>query len=377
MRGWRRLEAAAATLHEVMVTGLWLGLAVLGWGFGLIMTAPERLGRGVAGLWEELATTARWRGALLGLAVLLALATLPGWAGRPVVVAITGALWLAYAGQAWNILTGFAGPLSLGPVLYIGLGAGLGIGLGPWLGPLAATVVAMVAAAVAAAITGALALRCGRNQGVVFALLTLIFAETGHLAFSQLGGWSGLGAPVTRGGPVAIYYLMLAMTVGLLVLSRQLLRARLGRRWLAVREDPVAAAAVGVPVAWARLSAMAVSAALTAPAGLILAWSSPPPSSDSLFSLTRTLEIALVAMVGGLGTLIGPVLGAALVAPTAAALDWLAQRPGHHPLPGLTGLGIGLALVAVVALLPRGLWPSLGHRLGLVVKPSDRGGRRR
>jgi branched-chain amino acid transport system permease protein len=255
----------------------------------------------------------------------------------------------------------------LGHVLFVGLGAAAGAGLAPWLGLVPAGLVAMAAAAAVAAATGALAQRCGRDHGAVFTLLTLIFAEAGRLALTplpRLGGGPGLGA--APGGPVAVYYLMLAMTLGLLVLSRLLLRSRRGRRWLAVREDPVTAAAIGIDPAGARLSALAVSAALTAPAGLVLAWGGLPAATDPLSWLTRSIEIGLVAMVGGVGTLIGPVLGAMVVAPAAAGLDWLALRPGHHPLPGLTGLGLGLALVLAVVVVPRGLWPGLARRLGLL-----------
>ena len=183
-------------------------------------------------------------------------------------------LYFAYVGQAWNIMMGFAGQLSLGHALYAGLGGYIAAGLyfhygiGPWAG-----VFAGVAAAVAAAaIVGYLGFRFSL-AGVYFALLTIAFAEFTRIGFDNwpwTGGSGGLFLRVERGvtdlanlrgGPVLFYYVILALAVGAFVLCRLLLESRLGRYWLAIREDAEAAQAVGVPVLKCKMLAVTISAA--------------------------------------------------------------------------------------------------------------------
>lgn len=220
--------------------------------------------------------------AMVGLAVLLVLLlaapALLGGYGLSVLILI---LYFAYVGQAWNIMMGFAGQLSLGHALYAGLGgyvaAGLYFhyGIGPWIGIFAA-----VAAAVAAgAVVGYLGFRFSL-AGVYFALLTIAFAEFTRIGFDNwkwTGGSGGLFLRIERnvvdlanlrGGPVLFYYVILALAVGAFVLCRALLESRLGRYWLAIREDAEAAQAVGVPVLRCKMAAVMISAALTAVAGI-------------------------------------------------------------------------------------------------------------
>ena len=163
----------------------------------LIDTAPGRLARAVAELWYDGLDAANWRGKALGLLVLLALATLPAWGGGPLIATMIAVLWLACAGQAWNLLAGFTGLFSLGHALFIGLGAYLAAafaqhgGHGLWLGAL----LAVPAAALAGAALGALGCRNG-FKGVHFTLITLILAEaarTGVAHLDGLGGATGLG----------------------------------------------------------------------------------------------------------------------------------------------------------------------------------------
>ncbi|MFZ2064885.1 MAG: branched-chain amino acid ABC transporter permease, partial [Xanthobacteraceae bacterium] len=165
------------------------------------------------------------------------------------------ALYLAYTGQAWNIMMGFAGQLSLGNAIYAGLGAYVAAvlftryGVAPWLGFLAAIPVA----AGCAAIIGFLAFRFG-VAGVYFAILTIAFAEFARVGFDHLDfvhASAGLFLPVAqythddlwrlRGNPTMFYYVMLAATAVAFVLSRALLKSRIGYFWLAIREDEQAA----------------------------------------------------------------------------------------------------------------------------------------
>ena len=336
----------------------------------LIKTAPNRLAESLAELWHDWLTTTTGRGQALGVALLLALITLPAWGGPPLLTTMIAVLWLAYAGQTWNLLAGFAGLFSLGHALFIGIGAYLAAafalrgGLGPWPG----IVLAVPAAAAAGAIVGALGCRTGFKT-LHFTLITLILAEATHLGVRHLdlSGFA-LPAPTGTGKPLFFYYTILALTGGGLLAIRLLLRSRLGYHWLAVREDPQAAAAMGINPYQARVTAVAVAAALAAPAGAFLALYLRHTDPELILSLSRSLTPVLGAAIGGIGTLIGPILGAFVVTVADQGLSWLIGH-SHHDLTALKPLGAGLALVLVAMITPGGLWPGLARRLGLLKTP--------
>jgi branched-chain amino acid transport system permease protein len=282
----------------------------------------------------------------------------------------------AYIGQAWNIMMGFAGLLSLGHALYIGLGAYISAalfvhyGTSPWLGMLAGIV---LAGAVGAAI-GALSFRF-RVGGVYFALLTIAFAEFTRILFDHLdwfGSSSGLFLPVAnrasndlvtlRGAPVMFYYLLLAAILALLALSRLLLHRRIGYYWQAIREDEAAAAASGIDVFRYKLAAIILSAGLTAIAGVFLAFYNNNLYPETTFAMERSIEAILPAIIGGLGTLFGPILGAFVL---VALNQTLTEVTASWGLNGVKQLLYGLVLASVVIAQPRGLWPFIAERLGL------------
>jgi branched-chain amino acid transport system permease protein len=293
-----------------------------------------------------------------------------------VVSVLIVALFAAYFGQAWNIVTGFAGQLSLGHALYVGLGAyAAGAlffhwGVPPWLGML----VGMASAALAGAMIAALSFRF-RVGGVYFALLTIAFAEFTRILFdhfSWVGATSGLYLPVAnrahddllrlRGSPVMFYYVLLALTLGGLALSRHLLSRRIGYYWQAIREDEDAAQALGIDVFRYKVAAMALSAAMTAVGGALLAFYDNVLFPDTTFAIGRSIEIITAPIIGGLGTLAGPLIGAVAL----TALGEVTTRLGSGlAIDGLKQWLFGAALLAVVALQPAGLWPWLRSRLGL------------
>ncbi len=310
---------------------------------------------------------------LAGLLVLLIAApALLGGYGLSVLILV---LYFAYVGQAWNIMMGFAGQLSLGHALYAGIGgyvaAGLYFhyGIGPWIGVFAA-----VAAAVAAgAIVGYLGFRFSL-AGVYFALLTIAFAEFTRIGFDNwpwAGGSGGLFLKVERGvtdlanlrgGPVLFYYVILALAVGAFVLCRLLLESRLGRYWLAIREDAEAAQAVGVPVLRCKMLAVTISAALTALAGVWGAFYYNNLFPETAFAMSRSIEIILPPIIGGLGTLFGPFVGAFVLTGLGEVFTSLGDR---LDIPGIKQIFYGLALLAIVKYRPAGVWPWLAARLGL------------
>lgn len=287
-------------------------------------------------------------------------------------------LYSAYTGQAWNVMMGFAGQLSLGHALYIGVGAYtaaalfMHFGLDPWLGSLAAM---GISAAFGAAV-GYLAFRFGIG-GVYFALLTIAFAEFTRIGFDHfpwVGGAGGLFIKVAargsfdlwhlRGSPVMFYYLLLALTVAAFLLCHWLMRSRIGYYWLAIREDQDAAQALGIHTFRYKMYAVLLSSAMTALGGVFYAFYYNNLFPTQIFSIERSVEIVLGPIIGGLGTLFGPLLGAFVIEVLAEGLrDLLGAL--NLSLPGATQIFYGICLLVVIMFLPDGIWPGLKRALRL------------
>ena len=321
--------------------------------------------------------------ARVALGVLIAiLLALPLIASNYVVSIMVLVLFAAYLGQAWNIMMGYAGLLSIGHALYVGLGAYTAAalfvhyGLTPWVGMLAG----MAVASLAGTVIGALSFRFGLT-GVYFALLTIAFAEFTRILFdhfSWVGASSGLFLPVKnlaqadlinlRGPPAMFYYLMLALVAGALVLSRALIGGRIGYYWQAIREDQDAAEALGINAFRCKLAAVALSAAMTAIAGAIQAFYYNNLYPSSVFAIGNSVELMSAPIVGGLGTLGGPLVGAFLLTVLGETMTTLTA--GIH-VDGIKQWSYGAVLLAIVVLQPGGIWPWLAERLKLVAREPE------
>jgi branched-chain amino acid transport system permease protein len=315
--------------------------------------------------------------ASLGLAALSAVLLLrPAVANSYVLSLATLILFFAFTGQAWNILMGFAGQLSLGHSLYLGAGgyaaAGLYFhyGIGPWAGLWLSVAVCVLLAA----LIGLLAFRY-RVSGVYFALLTIAFAEFTRIGvdhLSWLGGSGGLFLKVAqrdridvlalRGTPAMFYYVMLALTASAFALCAGLLRSRAGYYWRAIREDEEAARSLGIDTFRWKMLAMVVSAALTSLGGVFFAFYYNNLFPEQIFHISRSIEIILGPIIGGVGTLFGPIFGAALLTLLAEGATEVVTALGWQ-FPGLKQLIYGIVLLIVVVLLPDGLWSPLAERL--------------
>ena len=316
----------------------------------------------------------------LALLVLLFAAALaaPLFASDYLLTVLILIFYFAYTGQAWNIMMGFAGQLSLGHALYVGLGAYAAaalfvhFGIGPWLG----LMVAAPFAALAGAFVGYLAFRF-RVGGVYFAILTIAVAEFARVGFDHLGwtnGSSGLFLPVKqyahndlwllRGQPVMFYYILLAATVAALVGCRALLTSRIGYFWQAIREDEEAARAAGIDTFHYKMLAVVISAAMTSFAGVIYAFYYNNLFPEQVFNISRSIEIILAPIVGGIGTLFGPILGAFVLTGLAETLTSTLAAIGVD-IPGAKQVFYGVCLLAVIVGAPDGIWPWLAQRLGL------------
>jgi len=325
-------------------------------------------------LWADTSPRARL---LLGL-LLVSLIGLPAVADRYLLSVLILVLYFVYVGQAWNLLMGFAGQLSLGHALYVGLGAyvaaalWLQYGIGPWLGVFAA----MAVAAACGLAVGWLGWRFS-IEGVYFALLTIAFAEFTRIAFDHIQvtcASGGLFLPVSaeqadqwwnlRGGPLLFYYLALILAASATLLLARLRRSPLGYQWLAVREDPQAAAALGVDVFRARMAAMLISSSMTAVAGVFYAFYYRNLFPAQVFDIGRSIELILAPIIGGLGTIFGPVVGAFILTPLGEVLIAATERAGLNA-PGTKAVFYGLALMAIIWLRPNGVWPWLAGILAL------------
>jgi len=316
------------------------------------------------------------RARVLLLVLLAVLIAAPLVADRYLLSVLILIFYFAYVGQAWNLMMGFAGQLSLGHALYVGLGAyvsallWLKLGIGPWLGVFAAIAVA----AVFGAAIGWLGFRFG-IEGVYFALLTIAFAEFTRIGFDHFdyaGAAGGLFLRVEeagewwnlRGGTLLFYYLALVLAVGALVLTAALARTRLGYQWLAVREDEEAARALGINAFRAKMMAVLISSAMTAVGGVFTAFYNNNLFPSRVFDINRSIEIILAPVVGGLGTVFGPVVGAFILTPLGEALTALTGLFGINT-PGVKAAFYGLALMVIIVLKPSGIWPWLARTLRL------------
>ncbi len=310
------------------------------------------------------------------IAVVAALIAAPLVVDRYIVSVLILVFLSAYFGQAWNILMGYCGLLSLGHALYMGLGAYVSAylfvayGISPMLGLVPAVAVSLIAAAM----LGWLGFRF-RIEGVYFALLTIAFAEIARIAFDNIsatGGAAGLFLPVRsdtagqwwnlRAGPVFFYYLGLLLAGGATLASFLLRRGKIGHAWLAMREDPEAARAVGISPFRARLSALLVSAGMTALGGVFLAFFTNNLFPAQIFDISRSTDILLAPIVGGIGTLFGPIVGAFVLVPLGEILTELLRALGIDT-PGVKTLVFGVLLMIIIAVSPNGIWPWLSRKL--------------
>lgn len=314
---------------------------------------------------------------LLGL-LLAAMLTAPLLVDDYLLSLLILALYFAYTGQAWNVMMGFCGQLSLGHSLYVGIAAYTAaalyvhFGLPPSVGIFAAVAVSMVFGAG----IGFLAFRFGIG-GTYFALLTIAFAEFTRIGFdhfSWVNGSGGFFLPVEqytrndllnlRGRPAMFYYLLLALTAIAFIFCRWLLTRRIGYYWQAIREDHEAAQTLGINVFRYKMLAVLISSGMTALSGVVFAFYYNNLFPEQIFHISRSIELILGPIIGGLGSLFGPILGAFVLTMLAEGLSEVVHGLGYD-IPGIKQVFYGICLAAVIMYLPHGIWPPLRRKLGL------------
>ena len=289
------------------------------------------------------------------------LAAAPLLASNTLLNFLMTALVVALAAQGWNLLAGFGGQFSFGHAAFFGAGAYADavlqsrLGVNAW----AACAASVLAGAAVGWGIGALAFRA-RLRGSYFALITLAFAEVLRICANA--------APVT-GGPAglllrldarpanfqfvsraAFVWIALACVAAVLAGTAAIARSRFGAYLVAVRENEDAARALGVDTLAVKLRAITLSAGITAAAGCLYTQYFLYIDAEIAFGTRISVEALLAAIVGGIGTVLGPVAG-------ALALHGLGEltRLSAGQVPGMDLVFFGLVLVAVIAFAPAGL----------------------
>ncbi len=272
-------------------------------------------------------------------------------------------IWGASA-AAWNVAGGYAGQISLGHSAFFGVGAYAAAllvtrwGLSPWFGLAAGAVVATAIGLVIGYLSN-------RLRGPYFVLVTIAFSQVLLVVGSRWRGFTsgseGIPVPFRPGfwtlgiaDKRVWVWIVLGLAVSAWLVQRYLDRSRRGYQLVAVREDEDAALSLGVPARWLKVAAIAVSAALTAAGGALWAQYVGFVDPFYVFSVDLSIRFALAAIIGGLGTSLGPFLGAALVTTVETFLR--AQFGGIGG--GLVGIYLivyGCALIVMARWAPHGL----------------------
>lgn len=309
--------------------------------------------------------------ALLGVAAVAVIASMPWWAERSLLRLATEFLCVLALAQMWNLLAGYGGIPSMGQQAFVGLGAyclvvfGLKFGVPAfWIVPLAG--LAGIVFAVPAALI------VFRLRGASLAVGTWVVAEVFRLVIANLpmvSGGSGLSiAPLLRGIDVAMrdalsLWIALALGAGGTMALYGLLRSRWGLALTAVRDDERASESLGVSAPRLKWLVYIVAAAAAAMTGALLFITRLRVSPDAAFSMEWTTMMFFCVVIGGLGTIEGPLLG---------VLVYFVLREAMSDLGSAYLIVLGLVAIGVMVWAPAGIWGTLAGRSGLQLFPVRR-----
>ena len=286
-------------------------------------------------------------------------------------------LVFAFSAQAWNIMSGYTGQFSFGHAAFFGIGAYTtqallnAVGLNPWVGML----VGGMLAGVYGLFVGWLCFRYNL-RGHYFALATLAFAELVRVVvknMSELHGANGYYKPFAReyaAGPglvafqfqsdLSYYYVILVFLGIVTVVAWAIRNSWIGLYFFSIQEDETAAASVGVPTSRYKIYGVVISAFFTAWAGAFWSMYYNTIQPSTVFDLFLNVRLLLPAVIGGPGTLVGPIVGSFFVTPISEVL-----RTTFSDVNGLDQVVYGIILIVIVLYSPKGIvnWPGRARQL--------------
>jgi branched-chain amino acid transport system permease protein len=286
-------------------------------------------------------------------------------------------IWGAFAG-AWNIISGHAGMVSLGHNAFFGIGAYtstlllLRFGLTPWIGML-------IGGILASSVGLLIGIICFRLRSHYFALATLAFGQVMSIVamnwISITNGAEGLALPIKPSlynmafaSKLPYLYIGLLLLLAVIGISYAIEHSKLGYYLTAFRENEEAARALGVKTGRVRLTAMVISSFLAAIIGTFYAQYLVFIDPTSVIRIQISVQVALFAIVGGIGTTLGPTIGALIFIPMTIAL----RAKLGTSLPGLHLVIYGAILIIVLLYMPKGIFGTLKEKVPVALSGSDR-----
>ena len=269
-------------------------------------------------------------------------------------------LMFAQVGVAWNILGGYAGQVSLGHVAFFGIGTYtstmlfIHAGISPWLGMLAGGLVSSCFAV-------AIGWPCFRLKGHYFSMATIAVAEILQVLFTNwesVGGAVGLNVPLAEQGwanmvfntsKLPYYYIALGLLIVTLLANWAIERSFLGYYFRAIKDEPDAASSLGISLTRYKLVAIAISSFFTALGGSFYAQKELYIDPGSVLSTSLSIKMALVTILGGVGSLFGPVLGSTLL----TSIEEVTRQAF-----GGSGMGTDLILYAAIIIVVAVYYPT-------------------
>ncbi len=299
---------------------------------------------------------------LYGIAIVsLALASFPLWASRYwVLIVFLFSLNLALS-QMWNLLAGYSGLISLGQQAFVGLGGyalavfSVYYGFPIWLSILIGGVVSVLFALLISA-------PIFRMRGVYFAIGTWTVAETLRILFSN---WKyvgyGMGLFVKPAYALSfntIFYAGLCMGIGSVLLVYFILRSKLGLGLMAMRDDETSSETLGVDIFRTKLTCFVLGAGVTGVASGILYLHSIFIQPFSAFGIDWTVRLVFITIIGGIGTIEGPIVGSFIY---VLLQQWLSEYPS------VSMLILGVIAILVILVAPKGIMGTIQERLGFEI----------
>ena len=324
--------------------------------------------------------------AIAGVVLMVTLIALPAFASRSLVQDLVFIFYMFSLAQFWNLLAGYAGLVSVGQQTFVGLGGYLLFALTIMAGldPLLAILLAGVIAAIFAVPT---ALVVFRLQGAYFAIGTWVMAEVYRLVLAQvkeLGGGTGTSLPPSVTNSIAgldwirhvfdlrtpaardvlTYWIALALASGSALAIYLVLRSRRGLALAAIRDATTAAQSVGVDILRAKLWIYAFAAAGTGMVGALIYLQKARISPDAAFSvLDWTAYVVFIVVIGGIGTLEGPIVGVLIL---YLMQTYLASLGSWYLIL------LGALAIATMLFAPKGIWGHFSQHFGVVLFPVQR-----